>query len=59
MPSAVAWLTKTWRTELGASVSEVATLMPCVLRLLQQRRHRVGVVGRDDQRVDLLLDVGA
>ena len=28
MPSAVAWLTKASRTELGASVSAVSTLMP-------------------------------
>ena len=31
MPSAVAWLTNASRTELGASVSAVATWMPCAL----------------------------
>ena len=31
--------------------------MPAVVRLLDQGRHRVGVVGSDEQRVDLLLDV--
>ena len=31
MPSAVAWLTNASRTELGASVSAVATWMPASL----------------------------
>ena len=31
MPCAVAWLTNASRTELGASVSAVATWMPCAL----------------------------
>ena len=31
MPSAVAWLTKTSRTEFGASVSAVATWIPASL----------------------------
>src|SRR3954447_20122628 len=31
MPSAVAWLTNSSRTELGASVSDVMTLMPLLL----------------------------
>ena len=31
MPSAVAWLTNASRTELGASVSAVATWIPCAL----------------------------
>ena len=56
MPSTDAWLTNTSRTELGASVSLVATAMPASAASCEQRRHRVGVVRRDDERVDTLLD---
>jgi alkanesulfonate monooxygenase SsuD/methylene tetrahydromethanopterin reductase-like flavin-dependent oxidoreductase (luciferase family) len=45
MPSAVAWLTKTSRTEFGASVSDVATWMPAALACCSSGAIESGSLG--------------